>query len=80
MGYQQLSFGQVTSRKALRITGEFLGIVCFVALLEELIRHFGFFNGGQAVWWPTNGFALAVLLQTGRSKWPRIIVGVLFGS
>jgi len=43
--------------------------------------YVGFFNGhGQAIWWPTNGLALALLVRTDRSRWPAILAGVLMGS
>lgn len=53
---------------------------CFVAFLEEMMRQFGFFNHQQAVWWPTNGLALALLVRAERRRWPWIISGVLLGS
>jgi len=40
----------------------------------------GFFNEGQAVWWPTNGLAVALLLRVERRQWATILSGVLLGS
>ena len=40
----------------------------------------GFFNEGQAVWWPTNGLAVGLLLRVERRRWAAILSGVLLGS
>jgi diguanylate cyclase (GGDEF)-like protein len=51
-----------------------------IIILEGLIRRFGFFYERQAVWWPTNGLCVALLLRTERRKWPWILGGALLGS
>jgi diguanylate cyclase (GGDEF)-like protein len=58
-----------------------LGLACLVFLLEESMSSIGFFsNEGQAIWWPTNGLALALMLRTEKSRWFTIICGILMGS
>jgi integral membrane sensor domain MASE1 len=60
---------------------ESLALACIVFLMEELMHYVGFFNShGQAIWWPTNGLALALLVRTDRARWPAILAGVLIGS
>jgi diguanylate cyclase (GGDEF)-like protein len=48
--------------------------------MEQAMTRVGFFDEGQAVWWPTNGLALALLLRTQRRRWPSVIAGALLGS
>jgi diguanylate cyclase (GGDEF)-like protein len=55
-------------------------IFLLVIFLEGLMQQVGFFHNGQAVWWPTNGLALALLLCNRRSNWARIMAAVLLGS
>ena len=57
-----------------------LGMALLVFCLEQLTQRIGFLNEVQAVWWPTNGLALALLLRSERRKWPMILTGVLLGS
>lgn len=58
-----------------------LGLACFVFLMEESMNYIRFFdNQGQAIWWPTNGLALALMVRSDRSRWPTILAGVLLGS
>jgi len=65
----------------LRNCGEFLGLACLVFLLEEAMHHSGFFNHvWQAIWWPTNGLAVAVLVRSERRRWPLLLGAVLFAS
>jgi diguanylate cyclase (GGDEF)-like protein len=60
---------------------EALALTCAVFLMEESMSYVGFFNEqGQAIWWPTNGLALALMVRSERSRWPLILVGVLLGS
>lgn len=41
----------------------------------------GFFHHvWQAIWWPTNGLAVAVMVRSDRRRWPVLLGGVLFGS
>lgn len=41
----------------------------------------GFFSDqGQAIWWPTNGLALALMVRSDRSRWFTVLIGVLLGS
>lgn len=45
------------------------------------MNYVGFFSDqGQAIWWPTNGLALALMVRLDRNRWFNIIVGVLLGS
>ena len=61
--------------------GQFLGLACVVVVLEEIMHHTGFFNHiWQAIWWPTNGLAVAIMVRSSRRRWPLILGGVLFGS
>jgi len=54
---------------------------CVVFLMEESMNYVGFFNQqGQAIWWPTNGLALALMVRVSRSRWPMILAGILLGS
>jgi diguanylate cyclase (GGDEF)-like protein len=64
----------------LRIVSTVAAIACFVLLLEEAMNRTGFFNQGQAIWWPTNGLALALLLRNPPRRWPVLLGGVLLGS
>jgi len=58
-----------------------LGLVCFVLLMEEAMHSFGFFyQVNQAIWWPTNGVALALMLRNERPRWSTIMAGILAGS
>src|ERR1700728_323932 len=58
-----------------------LALACLVFLMEDSMEYIGFFNRqGQAIWWPTNGLALALMVRTDRSRWPAILAGVLLGS
>lgn len=60
---------------------EALALTCVVFLMEESMNYIGFFSDlGQAIWWPTNGLALALMLRTDRSRWATILVGILLGS
>ena len=67
-------------RQVLRGLLQILAIALFVFLMEETMHWIGFFDEGQAVWWPTNGFALALLLRNDRRRWAGILAGVLLGS
>ena len=61
--------------------GQFLALACAVLVLEEIMHHTGFFNHiWQAIWWPTNGLAVAIMVRSSRRRWPLILGGVLFGS
>jgi len=65
----------------LRSCGEFFGLACLVFMVEEAMHATGFFNHiWQAIWWPTNGLAVAFMVRSGRRRWPRILGGVLLGS
>ncbi len=45
------------------------------------MNYIGFFSDqGQAIWWPTNGLALALMVRSDRSRWATILVGILLGS
>jgi diguanylate cyclase (GGDEF)-like protein len=58
-----------------------LGLACSVFFLEESMNYVGFFSDqGQAIWWPTNGLALALMLRSERSRWFVIVSGILLGS
>lgn len=57
-----------------------LGMALLVFFLEQSTQRIGFLSEVQAVWWPTNGLALALLLRSERRKWPMILTGVLLGS
>jgi len=58
-----------------------LGLTCVVFLIEEAMHYIGFFNNDwQAIWWPTNGLALALMVRTDRQRWPIILAGTLLGS
>jgi diguanylate cyclase (GGDEF)-like protein len=58
-----------------------LGLACSVFFLEESMNYVGFFSDqGQAIWWPTNGLALALMLRCERSRWLVIVTGILLGS
>ena len=49
--------------------------------MEEAMHHSGFFyQSSQAIWWPTNGLTLALMLRNRRSRWPIILLGILSGS
>jgi diguanylate cyclase (GGDEF)-like protein len=64
-----------------RFCAEFLGLVCTVFLVEESMNLVGFFSQqGQAIWWPTNGLALALMVRSERSRWFAILAGILLGS
>jgi len=65
----------------LQSCAEALGLACTVFLLEESMNSVGFFSDqGQAIWWPTNGLALALMLRSDRSRWFTVLIGVLLGS
>jgi diguanylate cyclase (GGDEF)-like protein len=65
----------------LQSCAESLGLACAVFSLEETMNSFGFFSDqGQAIWWPTNGLALALMLRFDRSRWFKVLIGVLLGS
>jgi diguanylate cyclase (GGDEF)-like protein len=65
----------------LRACGEFLGLAGVVFVLEEIMHYTGFFNHiWQAIWWPTNGLAVALMVRSGRRRWPLLLGGALFGS
>jgi diguanylate cyclase (GGDEF)-like protein len=60
---------------------EALGLACAVFLMEESMNYVGFFSEqGQAIWWPTNGLALALMVRLERSRWFAILAGILLGS
>lgn len=68
-------------RRVVWAVGEFLALASLVLVLEEMMHHTGFFNHiWQAIWWPTNGLAVAVMVRSSRRRWPLILGGVLFGS
>jgi diguanylate cyclase (GGDEF)-like protein len=49
--------------------------------MEESMNSIGFFSEqGQAIWWPTNGLALALMVRLERSRWFTILAGILLGS
>jgi diguanylate cyclase (GGDEF)-like protein len=49
--------------------------------MEESMNYVGFFSEqGQAIWWPTNGLALALMVRLERSRWLTILTGILLGS
>jgi diguanylate cyclase (GGDEF)-like protein len=65
----------------LQSCAEALGLACSVFLLEESMNYIGFFSDqGQAIWWPTNGLALALMVRSDRSRWFAIVCGTLMGS
>jgi diguanylate cyclase (GGDEF)-like protein len=65
----------------LQWSAESLGLACAVFLLEESMNSIGFFSEqGQAIWWPTNGLALALMVRSERSRWFTVLIGVLLGS
>lgn len=65
----------------LQSCAESLGLACAVFLMEESMNYVGFFSEqGQAIWWPTNGLALALMVRLERSRWFTILAGVLLGS
>ena len=65
----------------LQSCAESLGLACAVFFLEESMNSIGFFSDqGQAIWWPTNGLALGLMVRSDRSKWFRVLIGVLLGS
>ena len=68
-------------RPLLRAAGEFVAIACLVFVLEEIMHHTGFFHHiWQAIWWPTNGLAVGIMVRSNRRQWPLLLGGVLFGS
>ncbi len=77
MVYRAWRFGQaLAQRSALsRSICRLVTTACLIIILEGLIRRFGFFYERQAVWWPTNGLCVALLLRTERRKWPWILGG-----
>jgi diguanylate cyclase (GGDEF)-like protein len=77
---RQFATHQLSGGSFLRIAGTILTLACFVFLMEETMHHVGFFNDGQAIWWPTNGLALALLLRTRRRQWAVILCGAVLGS
>lgn len=65
----------------LQSSAESLGLACAVFLMEESMNYVGFFSDqGQAIWWPTNGLALALMVRLERSRWLSVLAGVLLGS
>jgi diguanylate cyclase (GGDEF)-like protein len=48
--------------------------------LERLLPFVAEFDRGWAVWWPTNGVTLALLLISQRRHWPFILLPVLAAS
>ena len=65
----------------IRSVGLILGIACVVFLVEETMHAIGFFHTvWQAIWWPTNGIAVALMVRSERREWPVILVGTLLGS
>jgi diguanylate cyclase (GGDEF)-like protein len=78
---RRLAWVSSSRRSLLQSLADALALACLVFLMEELMDYVGFFNShGQAIWWPTNGLALALLVRTDRSRWPAILAGVLMGS
>jgi diguanylate cyclase (GGDEF)-like protein len=80
---QSRSLAPAVSRSGslLESCAEALALTCAVFLLEESMNHIGFFSDqGQAIWWPTNGLALALMVRTDRSRWATILIGVLLGT
>lgn len=68
-------------RAFLRSCGEFFGPASLVMLVERAMHYSGFFHHiWQAIWWPTNGLAVAFMVRSDRRRWPLILGGVLFGS
>ena len=64
-----------------RTCAAILAIIGFTYLMEESMHYIGFFNQeGQAIWWPTNGLALALMVRSKRSHWPLVLAGTLLGS
>jgi diguanylate cyclase (GGDEF)-like protein len=57
-----------------------LGVCVLVVLIESTMHWVGFFDAGQAVWWPTNALALALMLRSERRRWPAVLSGTLLGS
>ncbi len=45
-------------------------------LLERALPYFAMFDHGWAVWWPTNGALLALMLASRREHWPYILLAV----
>jgi diguanylate cyclase (GGDEF)-like protein len=73
--------GQAWRGSAAQFFAAALALACVVFLMEKSMDYIGFFNSqGQAIWWPTNGLALALMVRTERSRWPAILAGVLIGS
>jgi diguanylate cyclase (GGDEF)-like protein len=73
---------QLSSRKSLlRSGGVALALACLVFVMEQTMRYVGFFDAqNQAIWWPTNGLALALMIRNDRRSWPAILAGILMGS
>ena len=51
-----------------------------VYLAEQGMSVLGFFHNRQAVWWPTNGIALGLLMRSDRRHWLLIMASILCGS
>ena len=51
-----------------------------VYAVERLLPLVALFDHGWAVWWPTNGITLALLLISRRRHWPFILLGVSVGT
>ena len=65
----------------LKSCAEALALSVSVFAMEETMNSVGFFGDqGQAIWWPTNGLALALMVRSERSRWATILVGILLGS
>jgi diguanylate cyclase (GGDEF)-like protein len=65
----------------LQSCAEALALSVSVFLMEETMNRVGFFSDqGQAIWWPTNGLALGLMVRTERSRWATILVGILLGT
>jgi diguanylate cyclase (GGDEF)-like protein len=65
----------------LKSCAEALALSISVFAMEETMNSVGFFSDqGQAIWWPTNGLALALMVRSERSRWATILVGILLGS
>jgi diguanylate cyclase (GGDEF)-like protein len=67
-------------RKLPKIIPWLMAYAVGVYLVEQGMSVLGFFHNQQAVWWPTNGIALGLLMRTDRRHWLLIMASTLCGS
>ena len=51
-----------------------------IYLVERLLPFVALFDHGWAIWWPTNGITLALLLISRRRHWPFIFLGTTLAT